>query len=326
VHTHNDRGTATADAELAVLAGAQRIEGCLFGNGERSGNVDLVTLGLNLYSQGIDPMIDFSDIDEIRRTAEYCNRIGVHERHPYAGDLVYTSFSGSHQDAIKKGFDDLERAAEVAGQAVGEMPWAMPYLPIDPKDVGRSYEAVIRVNSQSGKGGVAYIMKADHNLDLPRRLQIEFSHVIQRHTDGEGGEVDAAQMWRIFAAEYLEAGPFELVEFSSESKDGTERIAVTVRAFGTEHAVSGMGNGPIAAFCEALSAVDIGLGGVSVRVLDYAEHALTAGRDAEAAAYLEIQVGDRVLWGAGISESIVQASLRGVISALNRVARDRAAT
>ena len=326
VHTHNDRGTATADAELAVLAGAQRIEGCLFGNGERSGNVDLVTLGLNLYSQGIDPMIDFSDIDEIRRTAEYCNRIGVHERHPYAGDLVYTSFSGSHQDAIKKGFDHLERAAEAAGQAVGEMPWAMPYLPIDPKDVGRSYEAVIRVNSQSGKGGVAYIMKADHNLDLPRRLQIEFSHVIQRHTDGEGGEVDAAQMWQIFAAEYLEAGPFELVEFSSESKDGTERIAVTVRAFGTEHAVSGMGNGPIAAFCEALSAVDIGLGGVSVRVLDYAEHALTAGRDAEAAAYLEIQVGDRVLWGAGISESIVQASLRGVISALNRVARDRAAT
>ena len=326
VHTHNDRGTATADAELAVLAGAQRIEGCLFGNGERSGNVDLVTLGLNLYSQGIDPMIDFSDIDEIRRTAEYCNRIGVHERHPYAGDLVYTSFSGSHQDAIKKGFDDLERAAEAAGQPVGEMPWAMPYLPIDPKDVGRSYEAVIRVNSQSGKGGVAYIMKADHNLDLPRRLQIEFSHVIQRHTDGEGGEVDAAQMWQIFAAEYLEACPFELVEFSSESKDGTERIAVTVRAFGTEHAVSGMGNGPIAAFCEALSAVDIGLGGVSVRVLDYAEHALTAGRDAEAAAYLEIQVGDRVLWGAGISESIVQASLRGVISALNRVARDRPAT
>jgi 2-isopropylmalate synthase len=325
VHTHNDRGTATADAELAVLAGAQRIEGCLFGNGERSGNVDLVTLGLNLYSQGIDPMIDFSDIDEIRRTAEYCNRIGVHERHPYAGDLVYTSFSGSHQDAIKKGFDHLERAAEAAGQAVGEMPWAMPYLPIDPKDVGRSYEAVIRVNSQSGKGGVAYIMKADHNLDLPRRLQIEFSHVIQRHTDGEGGEVDAAQMWQIFAAEYLEAGPFELVEFSSESKDGTERIAVTVRAFGTEHAVSGMGNGPIAAFCEALSAVDIGLGGVSVRVLDYAEHALTAGRDAEAAAYLEIQVGDRVLWGVGISESIVQASLRGVISALNRVARDRPA-
>jgi 2-isopropylmalate synthase len=325
VHTHNDRGTATADAELAVLAGAQRIEGCLFGNGERSGNVDLVTLGLNLYSQGIDPMIDFSDIDEIRRTAEYCNRIGVHERHPYAGDLVYTSFSGSHQDAIKKGFDELERVAAGAGKPASELPWAMPYLPIDPKDVGRSYEAVIRVNSQSGKGGVAYIMKADHNLDLPRRLQIEFSHVIQRHTDGGGGEVDAPQMWQIFASEYLDGGPFELVKFSSVSEEDVERITATVRAFGTEHAVSGVGNGPIAAFCAALSVIDLGLGGVSVRVLDYAEHALTAGRDAEAAAYLEIQAGDRVLWGVGISESIVQASLRGVISALNRVARDRQA-
>ncbi len=327
VHTHNDRGTATADAELAMLAGAQRIEGCLFGNGERSGNVDLVPLGLNLYSQGIDPMIDFSDIDEVRRTAEYCTRIDVHERHPYAGDLVYTSFSGSHQDAIKKGFDDLDRVAAAAGKPVGEMPWAMPYLPIDPKDVGRSYEAVIRVNSQSGKGGVAYIMKAEHNLDLPRRLQIEFSHVIQRHTDGEGGEVDAAQMWQIFAGEYLDADPFELVRFASVSEAGIERITATVRAFGTEHAATGVGNGPIAAFCAALSALDLGLGlgEVNVRVLDYAEHALTAGRDAEAAAYLEIQAGDRVLWGVGISESIVQASLRGVVSALNRVARERGA-
>jgi 2-isopropylmalate synthase len=326
VHTHNDRGTATADAELAMLAGAQRVEGCLFGNGERSGNVDLVTLGLNLYSQGIDPMIDFSDIDEIRRTAEYCNRISVHERHPYAGDLVYTSFSGSHQDAIKKGFDHLDAAAAAAGKPVSEMPWAMPYLPIDPKDVGRSYEAVIRVNSQSGKGGVAYIMKADHKLDLPRRLQIEFSHVIQRHTDGEGGEVDAARMWQIFAAEYLDKGAFELVKFASASDEGIERITATVRAFGTEHTLSGIGNGPIAAFCTALSAIDMGLGGIGVRVLDYAEHALSAGRDAEAAAYLEIQVGDRVLWGVGISESIVQASLRGVISALNRVARDQSGT
>jgi len=323
VHTHNDRGTSTADAELAVLAGAQRIEGCLFGNGERSGNVDLVTLGLNLYSQGIDPMIDFSDIDEIRRTVEYCNRIDVHERHPYAGDLVYTSFSGSHQDAIKKGFDDLERAAMDAGKPVGEMRWQIPYLPIDPKDVGRSYEAVIRVNSQSGKGGVAYIMKTDHHLDLPRRLQIEFSHVIQQHTDGEGGEVDAPLMWQIFEAEYLAAGAFELVKFSSASDEGVERIATTVRAYGKDHSLSGVGNGPIAAFCEALSAVDLGLGLVNVRVLDYAEHALTAGRDAEAAAYLEIEVGDRVLWGVGVSESIVQASLRGVISALNRAARNR---
>jgi 2-isopropylmalate synthase len=321
VHTHNDRGTATADAELAVLAGAERVEGCLFGNGERSGNVDLVTLGLNLYSQGIDPMIDFSDIDEIRRTAEYCNRIGVHERHPYAGDLVYTSFSGSHQDAIKKGFDRLDQVAEQAGRPVGELTWAMPYLPIDPKDVGRSYEAVIRVNSQSGKGGVAYIMKSDHHLDLPRRLQIEFSHVIQRHTDDEGGEVDAATMWRLFAAEYLEDGPYELVSFSSETSDAGDRITAVVRAFGVEHTVTGTGNGPIAAFCEAVSPIDLGLGGVSVRVLDYAEHALTAGRDAEAAAYLEIQVGDRVFWGVGISESIVAASLRGVISAMTRAAR-----
>jgi 2-isopropylmalate synthase len=321
VHTHNDRGTATADAELAVLAGAQRVEGCLFGNGERSGNVDLVTLGLNLYSQGIDPMIDFSDIDEIRRTAEYCNRIGVHERHPYAGDLVYTSFSGSHQDAIKKGFDHLDRAAAKAGQPASEMPWSMPYLPIDPKDVGRSYEAVIRVNSQSGKGGVAYIMKADHHLDLPRRLQIEFSHVIQRHTDDAGGEVDADRMWELFAAEYLDPGPFQLVGFTSASEGGTERITTTVRAFGTEHTLEGVGNGPIAAFCQALSPIDMGLGGVTVRVLDYAEHALTAGRDAEAAAYLEIEVGDRVLWGVGISESIVRASLLGVMSSLNRAAR-----
>jgi len=325
VHTHNDRGTAIADAELAMLAGAQRVEGCLFGNGERSGNVDLVTLGLNLYSQGIDPMIDFSDIDQIRRAAEYCTRIGVHERHPYAGDLVYTSFSGSHQDAIKKGFDRLEELAARAGRPVSEMPWEMPYLPIDPRDVGRSYEAVIRVNSQSGKGGVAYIMKHDHHLDLPRRLQIEFSQVIQRHTDNEGGEVDAALMWQVFAAEYLAPGPFELVSFGSTSEDGIERVTTTVRAFGNEYILTGVGNGPIAAFCEALSPLDMGLGGLSVRVLDYAEHALSAGRDAEAAAYLEIEVGDRVLWGVGISESIVRASLRGVISALNRAARRLAA-
>jgi 2-isopropylmalate synthase len=321
VHTHNDRGTATADAELAMLAGADRVEGCLFGNGERSGNVDLVTLGLNLYSQGIDPLINFGDIDEIRRTVEYCNGIGVHERHPYAGDLVYTSFSGSHQDAIKKGFDHLERQAAAAGKPVSELPWQMPYLPIDPRDVGRTYEAVIRVNSQSGKGGVAYIMKADHHLDLPRRLQIEFSQVIQRHTDSEGGEVGAAQMWQIFSAEYLEPGPFELVSYSSASDRGIERVNATVRGFGTEHVLSGAGNGPIAAFCDALSAIDRGHGGVSIRVLDYAEHALTAGRDAEAAAYLEVEVGDRVLWGAGISSSIVRASLRAVISALNRTAR-----
>jgi 2-isopropylmalate synthase len=325
VHTHNDRGTAVADAELAMLAGADRIEGCLFGNGERSGNVDLVTLGLNLYSQGIDPEIDFSDIDEIRRTAEYCNRIGVHERHPYAGDLVYTSFSGSHQDAIKKGFDALERAAASAGKPVAELPWAIPYLPIDPKDVGRSYEAVIRVNSQSGKGGVAYIMKTEHKLDLPRRLQIEFSQVIQRVADGEGGEVDPETMWSIFESEYLfrENAPFVLKSFATSSEEGVNRVQAVVNAFGRDWPVSGVGNGPIAAFCSAISDQDMGLGGVGVRVLDYSEHALTSGGDAEAAAYLEIEVGDEVLWGVGISESIVGASLRAVMSAVNRIARAR---
>ncbi len=323
VHTHNDRGTAVADSELAILAGADRVEGCLFGNGERSGNVDLVTLGLNLYSQGIDPMIDFSDIDEIRRTAEYCNRIDVHERHPYAGDLVYTSFSGSHQDAIKKGFDALERLSAESGTPVDELPWRIPYLPIDPKDVGRSYEAVIRVNSQSGKGGVAYIMKTEHSLDLPRRLQIEFSQVIQRHTDGEGGEVDAAQMWEIFAAEYTRPGAFELRSFTSSSNDGVERVTAVVRAHGTDHTLVGVGNGPIAAFCAALSEVDLGFGGVGVRVLDYAEHALTAGGDAEAAAYLELEIGSNVYWGVGISESIVGASLRAVIGGMNRAYRTR---
>ena len=217
VHTHNDRGTAVADAELAVMAGADRVEGCLFGNGERTGNVCLVTLGLNLFSQGIDPMIDFSDIDEVRRTVEYCNQLPVHPRHPYAGDLVYTAFSGSHQDAIKKGFEALEREAAAAGVRSRDYPWAVPYLPIDPHDVGRSYEAVIRVNSQSGKGGVAYIMKAEHQLDLPRRLQIEFSRVVQAATDDEGGEVTPAEMWAKFSAEYLSDGPVALLGHRASS-------------------------------------------------------------------------------------------------------------
>src|ERR1700726_2988100 len=217
VHTHNDRGTAVADAELAVLAGADRIEGCLFGNGERTGNVCLVTLGLNLFSQGIDPMINFADIDEIRRTVEYCNQIPVHPRHPYAGDLVYTAFSGSHQDAIKKGFEALEAEVANAGVSFAKSPWAVPFLPIDPHDVGRTYEAVIRVNSQSGKGGVAYVMKAEHQLDLPRRLQIEFSRVIQEHTDAQGGEVSPARMWVIFFAEYLSEGPVALRDHQTSS-------------------------------------------------------------------------------------------------------------
>ena len=317
VHTHNDRGTAVADAELAVLAGADRIEGCLFGNGERTGNVCLVTLGLNLFSQGIDPMIDFSDIDEIRRTVEYCNQLPVHPRHPYAGDLVYTAFSGSHQDAIKKGFEALEADAAGAGVPFAEYPWAVPYLPIDPHDVGRSYEAVIRVNSQSGKGGVAYVMKAEHQLDLPRRLQIEFSRVIQGHTDDEGGEVTPWQMWEIFSAEYLAAGPVALLDHQTSSVIETKHaLAAEISVDGHPQQVEGVGNGPISAFCDALASV-----GVDARVLDYNEHALTAGTDAQAAAYVECEIGGGVFWGVGIDTNTVTASMRAVLSAVNRARR-----
>ncbi len=314
VHTHNDRGTAVADAELAVLAGADRIEGCLFGNGERTGNVCLVTLGLNLFSQGIDPMIDFSDIDEIRRTAEYCNQLPVHPRHPYAGDLVYTAFSGSHQDAIKKGFEALEADAAAAGVPFREFGWAVPYLPIDPADVGRTYEAVIRVNSQSGKGGVAYIMKAEHQLDLPRRLQIEFSRVVQAHTDAEGGEVSPAQMWQAFSAEYLAQGSATLLAHHTSSVvDAKDALTVEIRLDGVDQQIEGTGNGPISAFCDALSSVS-----AAVRVLDYAEHALSAGSDAQAAAYVECEIDGQTLWGVGIDANTVTASLRAVLSALNR--------
>jgi len=314
VHTHNDRGTAVADAELAVLAGANRVEGCLFGNGERTGNVCLVTLGMNLFSQGIDPMIDFSDIDEIRRTVEYCNQLPVHPRHPYAGELVYTAFSGSHQDAIKKGFEAYEADAAAAGADVAEFAWAVPYLPIDPRDVGRTYEAVIRVNSQSGKGGVAYIMKAKHHLDLPRRLQIEFSRVIQARTDAEGGEVAPAQMWEAFAAEYLAAGPMALqAHHTSSVVDAKDVLTAEVGVDGQVRQVEGLGNGPISAFCDALGSL-----GTEVRVLDYTEHALSAGSDAQAAAYVECEVGGRTLWGVGIDTNTVTASLRAVLSAVNR--------
>jgi 2-isopropylmalate synthase len=321
VHTHNDRGTAVADAELAVLAGADRIEGCLFGNGERTGNVCLVTLGLNLFSQGVDPMIDFSDIDEIRRAVEYCNQLKVPERHPYGGDLVYTAFSGSHQDAIKKGLEAMERDAAAAGVPVDDFTWAVPYLPIDPKDVGRSYEAVIRVNSQSGKGGVAYLMKHEYHLDLPRRLQIEFSQVVQRVTDDQGGEVSPQELWRIFSDEYLPTpdgwGRFRInaVRQSSDG-DGAERLTVELSDNGTPVTLDGHGNGPIAAFVDALAEV-----GVDVRVLDYAEHAMSAGGDAKAAAYLECAVGDRVLWGVGVDTNITRASLKAVVSAVNRASR-----
>jgi 2-isopropylmalate synthase len=313
LHPHNDRGTAVAATELGLLAGADRVEGCLFGNGERTGNVDLVTLGLNLFSQGIDPQIDFSDIDEVKRTVEYCNQLPVHERHPYAGDLVYTAFSGSHQDAIKKGFEALARDAAAAGVEVDRFTWGVPYLPIDPKDVGRSYEAVIRVNSQSGKGGVAYIMRAEHQLDLPRRLQIEFSGVVQRYTDNEGGEVGPQQMWDIFAAEYLQARRLELHDYGSATVDGKVEVSVDVTVDGARHALHGAGNGPIDAFVHALSDVDI-----DVRVLDYAEHALTAGENAQAAAYVECSVGGQTYWGVGIDANILTASLRAVVSAVNR--------
>ena len=318
VHTHNDRGTAVADAELAVMAGADRIEGCLFGNGERTGNVCLVTLGMNLFSQGIDPQIDFSDIDEIRRTVEYCNQLPVHPRHPYAGDLVYTAFSGSHQDAIKKGLEALETEATKAGVPVDEFPWEAPYLTIDPKDVGRSYEAVIRVNSQSGKGGVAYVLKAEHHLDLPRRLQIEFSRLVQHLTDEEGGEVPAAQIWELFEEEYLRArGRLALQSVhTSSAEDGPDELTVGVVLDGERRTLAGKGNGPIAAFVDAIREVD-----VDVRVLDYAEHALSAGGDATAAAYVECEIGDKVHWGVGIDANIVSASLKAVISAVNRSAR-----
>jgi 2-isopropylmalate synthase len=317
VHTHNDRGTAVADAELAVLAGADRIEGCLFGNGERTGNVCLVTLGLNLFSQGIDPMINFSDIDEIRRTVEYCNQLPVHPRHPYAGDLVYTAFSGSHQDAIKKGFEALEAEAAGAGVPFASYPWAVPYLPIDPHDVGRTYEAVIRVNSQSGKGGVAYIMKAEHRLDLPRRLQIEFSRVIQAHTDTAGGEVSPAQMWETFSSEYLAEGPLALLDHQSSSViESKHALAAEISLDGQAQQIDGVGNGPISAFCDALATI-----GIEARVLDYTEHALTQGTDAQAAAYVECEIGGQVYWGVGVDTNTASASMRAVLSAVNRSRR-----
>jgi 2-isopropylmalate synthase len=326
LHPHNDRGTGVAAAELGLLAGADRIEGCLFGNGERTGNVDLVTLGLNLFSQGVDPQIDFTRIDEIKRTVEYCNQLPVHERHPYAGDLVYTSFSGSHQDAIKKGFDWLARDAASAGTSIDEYEWGVPYLPIDPKDVGRTYEAVIRVNSQSGKGGVAYIMKTEHHLDLPRRLQIEFSGVVQRHTDDEGGEVLPQRMWEIFSREYLvesQASPtVALHSYSTSTVDGKVEMAASALHKGQPLEVTGVGNGPIDAFIHALSGLTGPAGeALTVRVLDYAEHAMSSGGDAQAAAYVECDVNGETYWGVGVDPNIVTASLRAIASAVNRATR-----
>ena len=336
LHNHNDRGSGVATAELGLMAGADRVEGCLFGHGERTGNVDLVTLALNLFSQGVDPMLDLSDIDEVRRTVERATGMDVPPRTPYAGELVYTSFSGSHQDAIKKGF--AARSTQVsAKQAEGltdaeaqiAVPWAMPYLPIDPHDVGRSYEAVVRVNSQSGKGGVAYLLGTTRKLELPRRLQIEFSRIVQRHTDTYGGEVDGDRLWSIFADEYLPAaaapeaelsrwGRFELrgATLTSTGDDEDSTLTVTLVDGGAEKHLTASGNGPLDAFVTALEST-----GLSVRILDYVEHALSEGRDAKAASYVECEVDGQVLWGVGIDPSITTSSFKAVISAINRALR-----
>lgn len=324
LHPHNDRGTAVAAAELGYMAGADRIEGCLFGNGERTGNVDLITLGLNLFSQGIDPHIDFSELDEIKRTVEYCNQLPVHERSPYGGDLVYTAFSGSHQDAIKKGFELMHKEAKDKGVDIDDLVWAVPYLPIDPKDVGRSYEAVIRVNSQSGKGGVAYLLKTDHAIDLPRKLQIEFSRVVQNRTDAAGGEVTSAELWDIFTDEYLPSpkvetkwGRFELKRMRTASEmDGVVQLDIILRDGSDERELHGTGNGPISAFINVIEKL-----GLSVRVLDYVEHTLSAGAEAQAAAYTELEVEGKTLWGVGIDGDIATASLKAIISGINRAIR-----
>jgi len=324
LHPHNDRGTAVAAAELGYMAGADRIEGCLFGNGERTGNVCLVTLGMNLFSQGIDPQIDFTDMEEIRRTVQYCNQMDVPPRHPWGGDLVFTAFSGSHQDAIKKGLEAMEAKAEKQGVAVDDLEWAVPYLPIDPRDVGRSYEAVIRVNAQSGKGGVAYLLKQERHLELPRRLQIEFSKVVQVEADTTGHEMTSDIIWRIFEDEYLPAandqqqwGRFALLGSRSTSSDaGPDTLEADVTDNGHKVTIEGSGNGPVAAFVAALHTRDM-----DVEVLDYHEHAMSGGGDATAAAYVECQIGDDILWGVGIDPSITTATLKAIMSAVNRSQR-----
>ncbi len=312
VHTHNDRGCAVAASELAVMAGAERVEGTLFGNGERTGNVDIVTLALNLFSQGVDPRLDISRIDECRRVVEACNQLPIDARHPYVGDLVYTAFSGSHQDAIKKGMDEMS--------ASGSELWEVPYLLIDPHDVGRTYEAIIRVNSQSGKGGVAYILEQDYHLSLPRRLQIEFMQVVQRLAEATGEEVSPAQIWDAFRGAYLDTeGPLELLEHETRHHGGAEEhttVSALIRYREVEHSIKGTGNGPIAAFTAALASAC----GLSLRVVDYHEHALTAGSDASAAAYVEVESqSGRVTWGVGLHHDILAASLQAIVSAANRL-------
>ena len=305
VHPHNDRGTAVAAAELAVMAGADRVEGCLFGNGERTGNVDLVTLALNLYSQGIHPGLDFSQINEIARTAEYCTQLPIHPRHPYVGDLVFTAFSGSHQDAIKKGF---------AAYKPGDI-WEVPYLPVDPKDLGRSYESIIRVNSQSGKGGVSYLLETEYDLRLPRRLQVEFSQAVQKVTDDSGKEVRAADIWEIFEQEYLTpADPIEYISHTLFDEGGKQGVKIRVRRFGKEEQLEGFGNGPIDA---AMAALKLG-----IELRQYEEHSIGSGTDAKAVAFMEVAdpeyAGD--LFGVGIDANIITASYKAMISAANRAA------
>ncbi|MDJ1369815.1 2-isopropylmalate synthase [Gulosibacter molinativorax] len=325
LHPHNDRGTGVAAAELGYMAGADRIEGCLFGNGERTGNVCLVTLGVNMFTQGVDPMIDFSNIDEIRRTVEYCNQLKVDERHPWGGDLVYTAFSGSHQDAIKKGFEALDVKAEEQGKDVREIQWEVPYLPIDPQDLGRTYEAVIRVNSQSGKGGVAYLLKEHHNLDLPRRLQVEFSGLVQQRTDAEGGEMTVDAIWEQFIHEYLPAeqvedkwGRLEIFGTRTQTEmDGTTAMDVKLRVADETREIKTSGNGPIDAFLKALEAK-----GYEVKLYDYVEHTLSASGDALAAAYVELETNGQRLWGVGIDPDIANASLKAIVSSVNRALRN----
>ncbi|NIM43741.1 MAG: 2-isopropylmalate synthase [Hydrogenophaga sp.] len=311
VHPHNDRGTGTAAGEFALMAGADRLEGCLFGNGERTGNLDIVNVALNLYTQGVGPGLDFSDIDEIRRTVEHCNQLPVHPRHPYVGDLVYTSFSGSHQDAIKKAF---------AARKDGEI-WNMPYLPIDPKDVGRSYEAVIRVNSQSGKGGIAYLLETEYGLELPRRLQIEFSQAVQAVMDLDGKELTAKDLWQLFEREYALSAPAPTNATTSGQAGGSVRVTADVDWAGAVVPVQGEGNGPIDAFVNALNAAT----GRSVRVLDYHEHAIGAGAQAQAMAYMELRVDERhTVFGVGRDTNIVSASFKAIVSGLRRVAPTQA--
>jgi len=312
LHPHNDRGAAVAATELALMAGADRVEGTLFGNGERTGNVDVITLALNLFSQGVDPLLAINDIDDLVRTAEYCTQLPVHPRHPYAGELVYTAFSGSHQDAIKKGFDALRKRNDDL--------WEVPYLPIDPKDLGRSYEAVIRVNSQSGKGGVAYLLKEDHGLDLPRPLQIEFSRVVQEVADRTGKEMTSADIWALFQETYLGRDGIALVDYTMlpEPRPGERRLSATVTVDGAERRIEGVGNGPIAAFVDALQR-DCG---IALTFLDYSEHAVGGGADALAAAYVKVRgEDDETLHGVGMDGNIITASLKAVASAATRVRR-----